>query len=569
MKRTITYKDNKRVLLFILCFVIISPNVLLIAVKVIQADIFGFLRACYSLLISLSVLLFVPILLRHKVKKYFLALSPLYPLISVVIYVMLIYERTPSRWMVYALINADKPEIVEFISGMNFVLVLSVLIPILLIGLALKLESYKLELAKKHKITFLLAFVFLLLISYGYNSYQSKTLKTPLKSVLKTSFKDTPVYTAVRTVKALRSHKHSKIAIGTRAVGAYSKNNKDQKELYVLIIGESSRYKNWSINGYSKETSSNLDTISRLRSYSNVVSSGFLTEMCIPLMLTTASLSGSSMAETSPNIISIFREAGFTTCWIGNQQYSGNAINNLAIHADDFFTVNCKSSNCYDDLVVSKFEEYLANDYQKMLVLIHLKGSHYPYYKRYPEQFNRFKPSLSENQHINKSERHKEKLINSYDNSIVYTDHIISSCLNLMKRDSVYGAAVYLSDHGEDLFDSGNSGFGRGLGELVPELYHIPFFVWTTKKYEAENIRLCTSIDNNYLNKVSSENLIYSLSELAHITWNDMIPDLSFFTTDHQDYKRYIQTNTKIESFDYKFKSYAREISSGKDVSKE
>src|SRR3546814_15892751 len=77
-------------------------------------------------------------------------------------------------------------------------------------------------------------------------------------------------------------------------------------------------------------------------------------------------------------------------------------------------------------------------------------GNHGPaYYQRYPPAFRRFTPTCDTEQLGHCSQR---EIVNSYDNAVLYTGHVLARTINLLKDQPGYDTAlVYVSDHGESL----------------------------------------------------------------------------------------------------------------------
>ncbi len=85
----------------------------------------------------------------------------------------------------------------------------------------------------------------------------------------------------------------------------------------------------------------------------------------------------------------------------------------------------CKDGECYDDILIDSLKQYLStiakDDDRPRLIVLHQVGSHGPaYYKRAPEAYQPFKPTCDTNAIQGCSQT---ELLNSYDNTIVYTDH--------------------------------------------------------------------------------------------------------------------------------------------------
>jgi lipid A ethanolaminephosphotransferase len=73
---------------------------------------------------------------------------------------------------------------------------------------------------------------------------------------------------------------------------------------------------------------------------------------------------------------------------------------------------------------------------------------------RYPEEFRRFKPDCRTSQ---LSDCSRDEIVNAYDNTILYTDHVLASVVGLLQKhsDRMFGAMLYMSDHGESLGEKG------------------------------------------------------------------------------------------------------------------
>ena len=105
-------------------------------------------------------------------------------------------------------------------------------------------------------------------------------------------------------------------------------------------------------------------------------------------------------------------------------------------------------------------------------------GSHGPaYYKRYPAEFEIFKPSCKTNQ---LNECTDEEITNAYDNTILYTDYFLSKVIGILKENSDNSdtAMYYISDHGESLGEGGIYLHGMPYFMAPDEQKKIPAFMW-------------------------------------------------------------------------------------------
>ena len=534
--------------LIIILLLIILPNVALIFVKLMEGNLFGFIRAWYSACVSLGIILLIPVFFNANLKKFFYALIPLYLLISPVLFIVILYHRVPTRWMLSVLLNAEVSEVQEFSSESILWKLLVIIIPLIIIFTTNRLSVEKLNFERRSKIIFGSLLFVLIFSAFGFKTFQKQTIKISSKCMFRAMFKDTPVYTFNRLYKAANLKKKSEQADkpSPGKINSVSTNSKDLKELYVLVIGESSRYSNWGINGYERETTPNLKSMNRLVSFSEAISPSCLTQECLPLMLTAACASDTGSKTACPSVFSVFKEANFKTWWISNQRFSGSRTAGIVSCADKTVTLYPENSEneLYDARLIDVFKEVLKDTTsKKKMVALQLKGSHYPYHKRYPEEFTRFKPVIRKNKHISYSKRKKEEIINSYDNSILYTDYVVSSLIRLMEKDSTYGALCFVSDHGDNLFDDNTQGSMRGHPKASPNLYRIPFLIWTTPDYYANNQGLCCRMKEKTDVKFSSDKLIYVLSSMANITWSGYKEEKNILSGSFVEHPRYIIAN--------------------------
>lgn len=116
----------------------------------------------------------------------------------------------------------------------------------------------------------------------------------------------------------------------------------------------------------------------------------------------------------------------------------------------------------------------------------HTKGSHGPsYYTRYTKEFNQFIP-VCRDEEVSKCS--SDALINAYDNTILYTDHFLSTLINkLEKIENTSAAMMYISDHGESLGEHGLYLHGTPYSFAPDYQKNIPFFIWLSDQYLKEN----------------------------------------------------------------------------------
>ena len=141
----------------------------------------------------------------------------------------------------------------------------------------------------------------------------------------------------------------------------------------------------------------------------------------------------------------------------------------------------CKGGNCsYDEVLVSGLKErILSSQKNKILIVLHTSTSHGPTYsKKYPKQFEVFSPVCDG---VELSKCSAEELINAYDNTIVYTDYILSRVVGELQELKGYRSSmIYVSDHGESLGEKNLYMHGLPLSLAPKHQYEIPFIVWSS-----------------------------------------------------------------------------------------
>ena len=154
------------------------------------------------------------------------------------------------------------------------------------------------------------------------------------------------------------------------------------------------------------------------------------------------------------------------------------------------------------------------------LHILHSIGSHWWYNSHYTDGFERYTPVVGSRVISSNS---KEEMVNSYDNTILYTDHFIKRTIDLIRdRRSVL---IYLSDHGECLGEDGY--FTHGTDR--PQLHYPAAFVWYSDKYARSFPSVIGNLKKNCCKRHRTDYLFHSIIDAAGITTEYMNPQLSIF----------------------------------------
>ncbi|MEM5717608.1 phosphoethanolamine transferase [Proteus mirabilis] len=271
----------------------------------------------------------------------------------------------------------------------------------------------------------------------------------------------------------------------------------------VLFLGETHRGDYLSINGYSRETTPELEKRNVI-SFSDAISQGAYTLQSTPMILSRKNIYDSGLIPES-SIISAFKEAGFTTWYVSYLSHAhigDNEINLIANEADHYIQ---------SDVNINTLDKILNDDSQKKLIVYKTVGSHYLYHNRYPKEFNKFQPSFTDNDYKTPSYTDKEKLENSYANSILYSiDYQVSEFIDRLKKEKGLVSLSFISDHGTSIYDDGKSLYGGN----TKGNYNIALFFWFNKEYIDKY-----PLDVEYLieNKDKKVTSYYFFDTLLHI----------------------------------------------------
>jgi lipid A ethanolaminephosphotransferase len=264
----------------------------------------------------------------------------------------------------------------------------------------------------------------------------------------------TPLYTLTSAYRLARvslqgESKFTKLGEDAKII----KNNK--KTIGIMVVGETARSDRFSLNGYQKETNAYLKN-QGVFSFKNTISCGTATAYSVPCMFFLNSEKNYSRlkAKNQSNVLDVLSLAGVKTIWVNNNSSCKNVCNRIET-LDIFKGFGGEDKNTIlDEKLLDTTSEILKNNKGDVLIILHTMGSHGPrYYKRFPEKFAKFKPFCNNDTPQNCS---KDELNNAYDNTIVYTDYVLSKLIDILKEKKEYNTFMfYASDHGESLGENG------------------------------------------------------------------------------------------------------------------
>lgn len=249
----------------------------------------------------------------------------------------------------------------------------------------------------------------------------------------------------------------------------------DSKDVCVLMIGESARRENFSLYGYGKPTNPLLEK----DSVTALMASAAATYTTAGVKAILDHKPSNKLYEILPNYLS---RTGVDVVW-----RTAN-WGEPPVHIDKYYKVKDlknmypEADERYDGILLAGLkDEILSCGKDKMLVILHTSTSHGPTYnKKYPAEFEVFSPVCNT---VEMAKADKEELLNSYDNTIVYTDYLVHSVIEILREIPERRSCVmFVSDHGESLGEGNLYMHGVPMAVAPKEQIEIPFVVWTSDK---------------------------------------------------------------------------------------
>ena len=305
----------------------------------------------------------------------------------------------------------------------------------------------------------------------------------------------------------------------------YNKN--DKKNLIVFVMGESARAKNFSLNGYKRNTNEFLNNYKDdIISFKNFESCGTFTALSLTCTFSHLPRKEFDYAKSFKyeSLIDIFDKVGFDVAWRSNNGKCKGVCDRVKNSLVKSF-----GNNIYDDLLLKAFDMDLNRLTEKNnLIVLHGRGSHGPlYYKRYPKEFEIYKPAC----HDELDKCSVEEIVNAYDNSIYYTSYILKEIINrLTKLDDKYNTMlIFMSDHGQSLGENGIFMHSAPFDTAPIDQKNPAFFIWLNDNFaNTFNINkqcLISKINSN----LSQDNIFHSMLGLFKINSQYYNTELDIF----------------------------------------
>lgn len=340
------------------------------------------------------------------------------------------------------------------------------------------------------------------------------------------------LYTSVEFVKE-RHDEIDKMVELIDDISIYKSPNKEGAPTIILVIGESFNKHHSSLYGYHLQTSPNMQKEidkGNLQVFSNAISPTSGTSFAMRFLFTLRGCERSDSTSLSSYVLMpiVFKQAGYNVAYFDNQ-YTRSSGGTFDYSCGYFLNPSIINNSCFDfrntdiyeydgDFVNRHSDNILKSS--KSLNIIHLKGQHFDAALRFPESFKHFTADDIKRQDLNVTERQR---VADYDNATLYNDYVLGEIINLLRDKNAI--MIYLSDHGEHIYDTENHYYGRGIGGVSEEenlkaVYQVPMMVWCSDSFIENNDSIFQSIKNSTSHKLCTADVPYLLFDLAGIDFN-------------------------------------------------
>ena len=311
----------------------------------------------------------------------------------------------------------------------------------------------------------------------------------------------------------------------------------EENKTFVFIIGESQNREHMSLYGYPRETTPMLQSLNdSIVSYTNVVSPSVQTLPCMKAILTFTNYEQPQMYIQEASLVEIVRDAGYKSFWIDNQgaekglgaidTYTPTSYRSIAQMCSEY---EDNPVVLLDSMVVNRYKKCLNDSANKKFIFLHLMGNHFEYSTRYEESYKHFTDEPVQSRVESQLTDNDIEIINHYDNATLYHDFIVYSIIEELNKVKGIAGLIYISDHGEEVFDTEHS-YSRSFERILPAMCNIPFVMWRNDKHK-EEIPLMIDTDRPYC----SDDIIHSWMQFAGIRYHLYDSSRSIFSEDFNE----------------------------------
>lgn len=324
--------------------------------------------------------------------------------------------------------------------------------------------------------------------------------------------------------------------IGTDAAKGALWAGRTRRTVTLVVVGETARAANFSLNGYQRETNPQLAAQEGLINFPSVQSCGTVTAVSVPCIFSALDREhfSDSTAKSQEGLLDVLKHAGFEVLWRNNN--SGCKDTCLRVQYEDLSrpqagNPNCNVEECLDERLLDRLPEMIRDAKRDLVVVLHQKGSHGPaYWKRYPDKFAKWTPVC---QTTDFEKCANPEIVAAYDNTILYTDYFLSQAIDTLRKGvadaGVDAALVYFSDHGESLGENHLYLHGTPYFLSPDEQRHVPMMMWLSdgwlSSFRIDGTCLAARSGQAY----SHDNIFHSVLGMLRISTAVYDPKLDIF----------------------------------------
>lgn len=343
-------------------------------------------------------------------------------------------------------------------------------------------------------------------------------------------FKYNPVALFIDAViqyqEEIESYRRIAADSSTQSGGTTRSTSKAERNLYVLIMGESTARNHMSLYDYDRNTNPRLTELAdEMVVFEDVVSPHSHTLPVFKKALFLREREPSQNWADAQTLISLFKDAGFQTIWLSNQEQSSiydNVVDSIASQADiRIYTSDLsaeETSVSYDEELLPILDDILVEERSaNRFILIHLMGTHAAYDRRYPPAYNHFDADSVDRKGREFLTATSNALISHYDNAVLYNDYIVAEIIERIRQEKQNSYVLYLSDHGEEVFEQRNfAGHTENFGSRY--MIEIPFIIWLSAAYRTIHADKVAAIRSSLHNRYMTDDLTHTIVDLSLLT---------------------------------------------------
>lgn len=301
-------------------------------------------------------------------------------------------------------------------------------------------------------------------------------------------FQVMPIFPVMSLVRLTRDKLHREHPFKVIDADARQRMVSANRTIGIVVVGETARADHFSLNGYARNTNPRLSLMNDVL-FTHGESCGTSTLFSVPCMFSIEARETYTPddAVDESNVLDILTASHVRTVWIDNNsscKHVCDRIEHRNLRQDlDESSPYFSDMGYFDEALLQLIDSYLVSEGPDLLIVLHTLGSHGPAYsRRYPPEFGVFTPYCDK---ASPKECSVDLVANAYDNTIVYTDHILGEIIAKLKERSqdIDGFLFYASDHGESLGENGIYLHGLPYAIAPAAQKDVPFVLWMSEGF--------------------------------------------------------------------------------------